>query len=117
MESDLTSLLQTVCTRVYPGIAPPDTAMPYATYQHIGGVSLVFLDNTPGDKRNSYMQINVWSARSLESMALIRQIEDALRLSPAFIARSQGEPLAMPEVDPVQTRYGAMQRFSLWSGR
>lgn len=117
MEADLTALLQAVCTRVYPGVAPPGTAMPYATYQHIGGESLVFLDNTTGDKRNSLVQINVWSTRAQESMALVRQIEAALLASPAFTVRPSGEPLAQQEQDPEQTRYGALQRFSIWAGR
>ena len=117
MEADLTALLHTVCTRVHPDVAPPGTPLPYATYQHIGGESLVFLDNTPGDKRNSLVQINVWSARRLESLALIRQIEDALRAATAFTARSLGEPLGQFEEDPQQNRYGALQRFSVWAAR
>lgn len=118
METDLPALLQSVCTRVYPGVAPNGAAMPYATYQLIGGESLVFLDNTPGDKRNSLVQINVWSTRFIEAISMIRQIEDALRAAPAFTVRSQGEPMALPpEQDPAQTRYGVLQRFSIWAAR
>ena len=117
MEADLTALLQTVCTRVHPDVAPPGTPLPYVTYQHIGGVSLVFLDNTPGDKRNSLVQINVWSTRRTEATAIARQIEDALRAAPTFTVRSLGEPLDKFESDPQQNRYGTLQRFSVWAAR
>lgn len=117
MEAALTTLLQTLCTRVYTDIAPPGTPMPYVTWQLFGGESLVFVDNTPGDKRNSLVQINVWSARRLESLTLARQIEDALRAAPAFTVRSMGEPMGSLEPDPQQDRYGALQRFSIWASR
>ena len=117
MEADLTALLQTVCTRVYPDVAPPGTALPYATYQHIGGESLVFLDSSAPDKRNTVVQINVWSARRAEALTLARQVEDALRAAPAFTVRALGEPLGQFEPDPQQNLYGTLQRFSIWAAR
>ena len=40
MESDLVSLLKVICVRTYPDIAPEGTAVPYITWQGIGGDSL-----------------------------------------------------------------------------
>lgn len=115
MESDLFTLLKAVCPRVFPDIAPAGTALPYVTWQGIGGKALRFVDNTPADKRNSLMQINVWSATRLEANALIRQIEDALCASAVLTAVPEGEPLATYEEDTAL--YGNIQRFSIYSSR
>lgn len=115
MESDLFNLLKLSCTRVYPDIAPSGTPLPYVTWQGLGGKSLRFLDNTAADKRNTYMQINVWAATRVEATALIRQIEDALCASTAFICRPDGEPLSMYEEDTED--YGSMQRFTIIATR
>lgn len=115
MESDLSTLLKTVCPRVFPDIAPAGTVRPYATWQGIGGKSLRYLDNTAADKRNTLMQINIWSVSRLEAYALIRQIEDALCASAAFVVTPEGEPMATYEVDTLL--YGTLQRFSIYANR
>jgi hypothetical protein len=115
MESDLVTLLKTICTRTYPDIAPEGAATPYITWQGIGGESLRYVEGSAADRRNTLMQINVWSATRLEALTLIRQIEDALCASGAFTAKPQGEPLSTMEPDT--NLYGCIQRFEIWSTR
>lgn len=115
MESDLSTLLQSICVRVYPDIAPEGAARPYLTWQGIGGKSWRNLDNTPADKRNTFMQVNAWSLTRMEANSLIRQIEDALCASVSMICTPDGEPISMYESDT--KLYGSMQRFSIISAR
>ena len=115
MESDLVTLLKTICVRTFPDVAPAATAMPYVTWQGIGGESMRFVENSAADRRNTVMQINVWSATRMQSLAMIRQIEDALCASSAFAATPQGEPLSTYEPDTAS--YGCIQRFEIWAGR
>lgn len=115
LESDLNTLLKTKCPRVFPDVAPSGTTLPYVTWQGIGGESISYLDNTAGDKRNVLVQINGWSSTRLQALQLIREIEDAMRASGAFVCRPMGEPLSTYEPDvPV---YGCLQRFEIWSSR
>ena len=115
LESDLNTLLKTKCPRVFPDVAPSGTALPYVTWQGLGGESLGFLDNTAGDRRNVLMQVNVWSSTRLQALQIARDIEDAMRSSSAFVASPLGEPLSTYEPDvPV---YGTLQRFSIWAAR
>lgn len=115
MESDLATLLKGICARTYPDIAPEGTTTPYITWQGLGGESARFLDNAAADKRNTLMQINVWSKTRLEALTLIRQIEDAICASAAFVGRPQGEPMSTYEPDTLL--YGCVQRFDIWSAR
>lgn len=115
MEADLNAMLKAICQRTFPDIAPEGTAAPYITWQGLGGESARFMDNTAADKRNTLMQINVWSKTRLEALTLIRQIEDALCASAAFVATPQGEPLSTYEPDTLL--YGSIQRFGIWAAR
>lgn len=115
MESDLVTLLKAVCARTFPDVAPAATAMPYVTWQGIGGESMRFVEGAAADKRNTLMQINVWSTTRLQSLTMIRQIEDAMCVSAAFTATPQGEPLSTYEPDT--ETYGCIQRFDVWSAR
>lgn len=115
MESDLVTLLKTVCPRVYPDVAPAGTVAPFMAWQGLGGESLRFVDNTAPDKRNTYMQVSVYSTTRAEALALIRAAETALCASAALIVKPQGEPLATYEDDT--KLYGEMQRFSIWATR
>ena len=115
MEADLNTLLKTKCPRVFPDVAPSGTALPYVTWQGIGGESVGFVDNTAADKRNTLMQVNVWASTRLQALQMARDIEDAMRASAAFVASPLGEPLSTYEPDvPV---YGTLQRFSIWAAR
>lgn len=115
MESELTTLLKTVCLRTFPDVAPSGTAAPFIAWQLLGGESLRFVDNTAPDRRNSYVQVSVYSLTRAESLAKIRAAEDAMCASAAFICRPMGEPLTTYEDDT--KLYGAIQRFSIWAAR
>ena len=115
LESDLSTLLKTVCPRVYPDVAPMNTVKPWVTWQGLGGRTMRMLNNTAADKRNTLMQINVWSTSRLEANTLMRAIEDALCASTSLTVRPEGEPLSTYEEDTLL--YGALQRFSIYSHR
>lgn len=115
MEADLNALLVTKCPRVFADVAQEGTPAPYVTWQGIGGEWLGFLNNTPGDKRSTLMQISVWALTRMESTTLCREIESAVCASTAFIATPQGEPLSTYEPDT--KLHGAIQRFVIRSSR
>ena len=115
MEVDLVSLLKTQCAQTFPDIAPQDVAPPYITWQSLGGESRYTLANTPIDKRNTLMQINVWSTTRAEALAMIRSIEDAMCASVAFLATPGGEALSTYEPDT--QLYGCIQIYSIWATR
>ena len=117
VEAELTTLLKTLCDRVFPDVAPAGTARPYVTYSGIGGKPLRFLDNTAGDKRNTIMQINVWSSTRAQTMDLIRDIEEALCASATFTATPMDEPFSAYEEDAEPPLYGANQDFSIYATR
>lgn len=115
LETDLIAALLAKCPRVFPSTAPYGTPLPYITWQHIGGKSLRFLDNSASDKRNVYMQINVWADTSAQAIGLARQVEDALCASTALQASPQGEPVA--GYDDGDELRGTVQSFSIWGAR
>lgn len=111
VESDIFAVLcALVANRVYPDVAPEGVAKPYFTYQQVGGPPINFLNGIP-DKRSGRFQINVWSATRSQAMTLIRQAEDALRLSSALNASTQGGAVALYEEDT--KLYGARQDFGI----
>ena len=115
MEEDLSALLKTICLNTFPDVAPANTPAPWMTWQGLGGETARFLDNTAADKRNTLLQVSVWSKTRLESLALSRRTENALCASKTFIARAQGEPLSTYEPDT--QLYGCVQRFNIWATR
>lgn len=115
MESDLSALLKTLCPRVFPDLAPVNTTAPYVTWQGLGGESARFMDGTAAPKRNTYMQINVWSKTRMEALTLIRAIEESLCTSTVMTVSPEGEPLSTYEPDT--QLYGCIQRYSIWANR
>ena len=115
MEADLSTVLKTVCPRTFPDVADIGTAPPFIAWQLLGGESQRALDNTAFDKRNSYVQVSVYSLTRAESLAKIRATEEAMCASTAFTCTPMGEPLATYEPDT--KLYGAIQRFSIWASR
>lgn len=115
METDLIATLTALCPRVYPDVAPAGTTAPFVVWQALGGEPINALDNAPADKRNTYLQISVWGQGRMSPTTLIRQIEDALRGSAAFVATPMGEALSTYEPDT--QLYGSIQRFSIWAAR
>lgn len=117
MEADLTALLKTVSARVFPDFAPSGTAVPWVTYQHIGGQPFRYTDGSAANIRHTTLQINVWAGSRQAALALMRQIEDAI-CNPAatpFVAQPMAEPMSL--VDDDGPLYGCTQDFSIFSGR
>jgi len=48
--------------RIFPLLAPPETASPYATYQRIDGASDHVLDDGPSGLGEARVQVDCWSA-------------------------------------------------------
>ena len=116
LESTLMAKLQATCPRVHIGTAPFGTAMPYVTWQHIGGDTLEWLDNTVADKRNAQIQINTWAATPLQAFQLIKTIEATLRAAmPALIARPLSEPIGA--YDDTDTHSGYLQSYTILGDR
>lgn len=114
-ESDLHTLLQGLCPRVFPDFADTSTQRPYVTYQGIGGRSLAYLDGTQADKRNSQIQINAWASTRAEALALIRSIELALIGSTAWQCKALAEP--QWDNDEELGLRGCRQDFDIWAAR
>lgn len=118
VEADITTALLTVCPRVSPDVAPFATARPYITWQFIGGRALRWLNGEPADKRHTLLQVNVWSERRTEALALARQVETALCDGAApFVGQPESEPIADVAEDIEPILYGARQDFSILSTR
>lgn len=115
MESDLVAVLQTQCPRVFPDVAEHATALPYVTWQLIGGTPWRYVENSAADRRHSLVQINVWAATRAETLTLIRAIETALCAAAQFTVRPESEPIA--DMDDETKRRGCLQDFSIWSLR
>lgn len=116
VESDIYNALKTlVANRVYPDVAPNATAMPYITYQQVGGDAPSFMERAMLSKKNGYFQVNVWAKTRAEAAALILQIESAITLSTAFQANATSGPIAA--YDETGLSYGMLQQFTIWSDR
>lgn len=111
MESDLVALLEAICPRVSPDVAPLSTQRPYITYQQIGGRSLRWLDNTASDKRHALIQINVWHSQRIAATDMAHAIEESLCTQAVFVATPQGEIQTTYEHD--LGLYGTIQTFGI----
>lgn len=127
LEEQIFSLLGSLFGgRISPDVAPIDTVKPYATYQLIGGPPLRAIDGTPGDKRRTLVQLNVWGASRLQVNEIARQAEE-LMCAPrdvtdtTFFAWSEGElrsdhtDVVLP--DAPQGLFGTIQDFHVISLR
>ncbi len=113
IEPALVTVLNTVTDgRVFPDTAPLGTVKPYITYQQVGGNPVNFLGQESSDKKNSRIQINVWSSTRAEANTLMRHIEDLMVLAP-LNGSIEGALIAARDV-PTDS-YGAHQDFSFWA--
>ena len=98
--------------RVFPGIAEPETPTPYITFQVIGGPPINFVSGEAPSRRFVRLQINVWSATSIEAFEVAANVETALRAETSM----QMEVLtgAGDTYDELTTYRGAMQEFQLF---
>lgn len=115
LEDDFIAVAKTLCPRFFPDTAPFETQAPYGIWQHVGGESLRYMDNTAADKRNAFVQITIWAQSRLQASTLLRGIEDALCSAPTLQASPQGEQVAA--YDDANALRGAVQTFSIWGSR
>jgi len=99
--------------RVYPDIGKEGTALPYITYQDIGGDAVNFIDGAVPSKANARVQVNVWAKTRAEAKDLARRVEYALRAVPALQTLVIGAPATTH--DPGTKYYGTIQDFSVWT--
>ena len=115
MEADLQTLMLTACPRVFPDVAPNNTAAPWVTWQALGGESLDYLDNTAADKRHTLMQVSCYATTRMQAIQIIRDVETLMRASGAFVASPQGEAISVYENDTLL--YGCIQRVEIFATR
>lgn len=116
LEGDIYSALSSLVSgRVFPDLAPHETAVPYITYQQIGGAAENFLEATFVGKRNSRVQINCWASTRLAANDLARDAEEALIESDlkAYVLGAFGN-FAPPDPGDAEQHYGTHQDFSVW---
>ncbi len=70
--------------RAFPEVAPEGTALPYITFQNVGGQPLSYADGSAPDKEFSRMQVNVWAATRIEASDLGKVVELAMRAVASF---------------------------------
>ena len=104
-----------VANRVFPDVAPSGTALPYITYQQVGGDAPTFLERSVVPKKNGSFQLNVWATTRAEAATLILAIEAALITATTFQAVPRAAPIAGYAEEPAT--YGYLQQFSIWSDR
>lgn len=111
-EIDLVNALNPfVSNRVYPDTAELNTPLPFILYQQVGGLGFNYLGNENTDKKNARIQISVFCATRGQAMNMIRDIEDALVLSPI---NAQVLGAAIATYDEQTHVRGATQDFSVW---
>lgn len=65
--------------RLYPfALAPKDAALPYVTWQNIGGEPANYLADNP-DADSFSLQVNVWGLTTGEVIAVTQAIRDAIQ--------------------------------------
>lgn len=112
LESQIfTALKGLVSDRVFPDVAP-DEALPYITYQQVGGEPINFTDGTVPDRSNARIQVNVWAATRLSASQIGADVESAIRALAALQPTVLSARMAM--YDPDTKARGTMQDFSLW---
>ena len=114
-ETEIFQLLNGICPRVFPDIAPPETPMPFITYSGIGGPSMRYASGEAMASHYPTIQINVWSSQRAEALALIRQAEEVICAAASINAEPQSEPLW--QHDPHVGAYGCLQRFDVFATR
>jgi hypothetical protein len=115
LEEKLTALLQTICPSSFPDYAPANTVVPYVIWQQIGGEAPDFLDQALPNKRNGWVQIEVWCTTRAAASALMLQIEAALIAA----TNMQATPMAAltNDFDSDTGRRGCRQDFNIWADR
>jgi hypothetical protein len=99
--------------RVFPDFAPAGTAVPFITFQAVGGEPINFLSGDLPGKTNTRMQVNVWAEDRFTAAGLGAQVEAAMH----GVVGLQVEVITgrVSTFDENTNYRGTMQDFSLWS--
>ncbi|MDA8521981.1 DUF3168 domain-containing protein [Acidovorax sp. NCPPB 4044] len=117
IETELVAVLANRCPNVYATVGPNGAPLPRIVFQHVGGRTLRYTENT-SDLRNILMHVAVWTDDPEAAFALIRQIEDDLCAHPLLQVEPQGEPHAgIADGAEAQSVYGATQIFAIYGPR
>ncbi len=109
------ALKDLAATRVFRDFAPLSTAKPYITFVQIGGEAYTYVGPEVPNIQNGRFQINVWGSTRAQCSALMLQVESAMTLATAFIAKPLGAPSGSYDHD--SQIYASMQDFSVISNR
>lgn len=114
VEEKLQALLATKCS-AYPTEAPYGTAMPFLTWQQVGGEPIVYVNGKMPNYMRMLVQINLWAVSDKEASRLIREIEEMLCDSDLCATPDSG---AVSEIDEGRMNMrGRRQSFSIWGSR
>lgn len=76
--------------RVYPDVAPMDTALPYCVYRQIGGRTVTFLDGNRADKRRVRVEIVVASKSRQQTSEYAHKVEGLMLSNPIYADADSG---------------------------
>jgi hypothetical protein len=95
--------------------APGTAQLPYGVYQQIGGIPLNYAGGDIPDRRNARIQLNIWAARYIDALTLMKQAQDVMRQAEGLEVLLDGE--FSDASDTELGRYGVRQDFSVWGPR
>lgn len=96
--------------RVFPDVAPEGTALPWLTYQSVGGQAVPDLDG-PAETLNARMQISVWAATRTSATRLMQQASAAMCDEPL---NGVAIGAAVSVYEQSTKLYGSRLDFSVW---
>jgi len=115
-EQDIVEAVQSlVGGRVFLGVAPEGTILPYLTFMHVGGdgggLTQTFCG--VGEPEMVRIQFNYWGPANDRTAAVpgMRAVR-AILLAPPFLGTPEGGIVG--RYDPHAKLYGAMQDISFW---
>jgi hypothetical protein len=109
LESNVYTVLKTVCDNVYPDFAPEDAPKPFVTWTQIGGSAIKPLGKDVPNIRESVIQVNAWSLSRITTTQLILGIDAAMRTATQFSAQPVAEMMSVTDQDTGMR--GAIQDF------
>lgn len=115
LEEKLTALLRSICPSSFADYAPNNTGVPYVVWQQIGGDAPTFIDGELPNKRNAWVQVDVWCETRAQASNLMLQIEAAMIAATEI----QASPMAAMtnDFDSETGRRGCRQDFDIWADR
>lgn len=107
--------LRALCAgRAWPDFRPHgvSVALPFCTWQQVGGQVVSFLEGGHPGMRNARIQVNTWDSTRLGANNLMRAIEVEILGTRTLQATAIGALTAT--YDQAVKLYGARQDFSVW---